>query len=67
MRTRNADPASKSATPKKTPQPRKSPAAKRTPATKTRSTKKKEVSPAPDSNTDQPLGKPFIFPPVSEA
>ncbi|KAK7346369.1 hypothetical protein VNO80_20887 [Phaseolus coccineus] len=54
MRTRNADPASKSAIPKKTPPPRKSPAAKRTPATKTRSTQKKEVSPAPDSNTDQP-------------
>ncbi|KAH1151259.1 hypothetical protein GYH30_044976 [Glycine max] len=54
MRTRNADSASKSATPKKTPPPpRKSPAAKRTTATKTRATKKNEVSPAPDSNPYQ--------------
>ncbi|KAG5050862.1 hypothetical protein JHK87_003060 [Glycine soja] len=52
MRTRNADSASKSATPKKTP-PKKSPAAKRTTATKTRATKKNELSPAPDSNPDQ--------------
>ncbi|KAK7376051.1 hypothetical protein VNO78_34901 [Psophocarpus tetragonolobus] len=54
MRTRNADSASKSATSKKTPPPppRKSPAAKRT-AAKTRSTKKKDLSPAPESNPDQ--------------
>ncbi|CAJ1942393.1 unnamed protein product [Sphenostylis stenocarpa] len=53
MRTRNADSASKSATPKKTPPARKSPAAKRTVATKTRSAKKKEVSAATNSSPDQ--------------
>ena len=60
MRTRNADSASKSATPKKTP-PKKSPAAKRTTATNTRATKKNELSPAPDSNPDQSPRKRSFF------